>query len=134
MSNNNLTRSDQIIVCRALITERTSGGRKEKARKGGYAGGRAPLGYTATRGARRLSLHEDGAAAVRRTFELAAEGGSKRGIAARLNAEGRRTAEGKEFCHVQVARILSRRDVHAGAHRYGGVAPERGEQPAILQA
>lgn len=119
---------------RNVITERTSGGRKEKARKGGYAGGRAPLGYTATRGARRLSVDDEGAAAVRRTFDLAAEGGSRRSIAERLNAEGYRTAEGREFTHVQVGRILARRDVYEGAYRYGDVEAERGEQPAILPA
>jgi site-specific DNA recombinase len=35
---------------KSLITSRLSSGRKTKARQGGYAGGKAPIGYKAERG------------------------------------------------------------------------------------
>lgn len=117
---------------RNVITERTSGGRKEKARQGGYAGGGAPFGYVAQRGSRVLYLDEQAAEAVRRTFELRDQGLTQREIAERLNAEGFRTAEGKEFRNVQVMRILRRRDLYAGAYRYADIEAEQGAQPAIL--
>jgi site-specific DNA recombinase len=117
---------------RNVITERTSGGRKEKAKRGGYAGGGAPFGYVARRGSRVLFIDERAAQAVRRAFELAAQGLSQRKIAATLNAEGYRTAEGREFKQAQVQRILARRDIYAGRYRYADVEAERGEHPPIL--
>ena len=41
---------------KARITERPSGGRKQKASRGGYAGGAAAMGYKATRGAKALEF------------------------------------------------------------------------------
>lgn len=117
---------------RNVITERTSGGRREKARKGGYAGGGAPFGYAAQRGSHVLYLDERAAEAVRRVFELRDEGLTQREIAERLNAEGFKTAQGKEFRNVQVMRILRRRDLYEGRYTYAGVEADKGEQPGIL--
>jgi len=117
---------------RNLVTERVSGGRQAKARRGGYAGGGAPLGYRAFRGTGVLVVDEEGAASVRRVFALEAEGLSRRGIADRLNAEGRTTAEGKAFTHVQVGRVLDRRAFYAGEYEYAGVASTKGDHEPIL--
>ncbi len=117
---------------RNVITERTSGGRKEKAKRGGYAGGRAPLGYAAQRGSKVLSLDEQGAETVRRIFDLADDGLSTQAIADRLNAEGHKTAEGKEFHAMQVWRTLKRRGTYEGGYSFGGVQAEKGEHAPIL--
>lgn len=117
---------------RDVITERTASGRKAKASKGGYAGGGAPIGYKAERGSKGLALDEEKAAAVRRAFELAAQGLSCRRIAEVLNQEGHTTAQGAPFTHVQVSRILQRQKLYSGGYAYGGVEAEQGQQPAIL--
>lgn len=117
---------------RGLSARRATDGRREKARRGGYAGGGAPLGYRAFRGTGVLVVDEEGAATVRRVFALEAEGLSRRAIAERLNAEGRRTAEGKAFTHVQVGRVLDRRAFYAGEYEYAGVASRKGDHEPIL--
>ncbi len=72
---------------RAVITERTHGGRKEKAGKGGRACGAAPFGYRAAEGG--LVIHEPEAQTVRRIFGMRAEAPRPRlvDIANRLNAD-----------------------------------------------
>lgn len=117
---------------RAVITDRLSGGRKQKASKGGFAGGKAPLGYAQQKGSKVLALDEEGAAAVRRVFELEAEGLSNQAIADRMNAEGYTTAQGKAFHAVQVWRVRQRRDVYEGRYRFAGVEAEHGEHTPIL--
>ena len=117
---------------RDLLTRRVADGRREKARRGGYAGGAPPLGYRAFRGTGVLVIDEEAAATVRRVFALEAEGLSRRAIAERLNAERRTTAEGKAFTHVQVGRILERRAFYAGEYEYAGVASRKGDHEPIL--
>lgn len=118
---------------RNVITERTSGGRKQKAQRGGYSGGAPALGYSAARGSKVLALDEQGAAAVRRIFQLHDEDGMDTpAIAARLNAEGYKTARGAEFTKVQVWRTLKRRALYEGRYTYAGVEAAKGEQAAIL--
>lgn len=41
---------------KSRISERLTGGRKQKANTGGYAGGRAAIGYTAKRGQKYLTV------------------------------------------------------------------------------
>ncbi len=117
---------------RDLLTQRVRDGRKAKASRGGYAGGGAPLGYRAFRGTGVLVVDEEGAATVRRVFALEAEGLSRRAIAVKLNGEGRTTAEGKPFTHVQVGRVLDRRAFYAGEYEYAGVATRKGDHEPIL--
>ena len=117
---------------RSIITDRLSGGRKQKATKGGYAGGRAPLGYSATKGSKALAVDEEGAAAVRRLFVLADEGLSNAAIADRLNAEGFKTAEGAQFHAMQVWRAVKRRNTYQGGYTFAGVHTEDGAHAAIL--
>lgn len=115
-----------------LIKARLTAGRITKAREGGYAGGGAPLGYTAEKGRKTLEIDEVEAQTVRRVFELDVQGLSLRQIARRLQAEGYTTATGKnKWQAVQVKRILDRRPLYEGQYVYAGVVAE-GQHAAIL--
>ena len=118
---------------RARIAERMAGGRKQKARGGGYAGGGAPIGYTAEKGAKVLSLDAEKAETVRRVFELADAnpGASLEALAGMLNAEGHTTAQGAIWRKAQVKRVLDRRDFYAGTYTYAGIKAE-GQHEAII--
>ena len=108
---------------KSLIASRLSSGRKTKARQGGYAGGKAPIGYKAARGNKALTLDEEKAATVRRVFELrdTKPDASLKKIADILNAEGHTTKEGGQFHPMQVKRILDRKEFYEGIYRYSGV-------------
>jgi DNA invertase Pin-like site-specific DNA recombinase len=118
---------------KSLISSRLSGGRKTKARQGGYAGGKAPVGYKECRGSKALAVDEEKVATVRRVFELrkTVPGASLQKLADLLNAEGLTTKEGRQFHPMQVKRILDRRAVYEGRYRYSGVEAE-GQHEAIL--
>jgi len=74
---------------KSLISSRLSAGRKTKARQGGYAGGKAPIGYRAERGDNALQLDEEKVAVVKRVFELrdSMPNASLQKLADTLNAE-----------------------------------------------
>lgn len=118
---------------KSLISSRLSSGRKTKARQGGYAGGKAPIGYKAERGNKTLTLDEEKASTVRRVFELRDMmlNASLKKIADMLNTEGYSTKEGKPFYPMQVKRILDRKAFYEGIYKYSGVEAE-GQHPAIL--
>ncbi|MCJ7443768.1 MAG: recombinase family protein [Methanotrichaceae archaeon] len=119
---------------RSLITSRLSSGRKTKARQGGYAGGKAPIGYEATRGSRKLTIDEEKAATVRRVFELrnAMPDASLQKLAGTLDAEGYTTKEGKPFHAMSIKRVLDRQPLYKGEYQYSGVKA-KGQQEAILK-
>ena len=114
-----------------LIKARLTAGRITKAREGGYAGGGAPLGYTAEKGRKTLEIDEDKVQTVRRVFELDESGLSLRAIAGKLNSEGHTTAMGNTWQAVQVKRVLDRRPLYEGQYVYAGVTAE-GQHMAIL--
>jgi len=118
---------------KSLISSRLSAGRKTKARQGGYAGGKAPIGYKAERGDKALQLDEEKAAVVRRVFELrdAKPDASLQKLADILNAEGHTTKHGKVFHAMQVKRILDRRSLYVGRYKYRDVVSD-GQHQAIL--
>lgn len=118
---------------KARIAERMSGGRKQKARTGGYAGGAAAIGYKAERGGKALEVDQEKAQTVRRAFQLRAghPDWSLQTIADRLNAEGHTTAQGKSFHKIQVKRILDRRSLYVGTYQYAGIEAQ-GKHDAIL--
>ena len=118
---------------KSLIASRLSSGRKTKARQGGYAGGKAPIGYRAERGDKALTLDEEKAATVRRVFELRDEkpDTSLKKIADLLNAEGCTTKEGKPFHPMQVKRILDRQAIYEGRYKYSGIEAT-GKHPNII--
>lgn len=106
-----------------LIKLRLSGGRKAKARKGGYAGGRPCLGYRAEKLNRKLVLDSEQAATVKMVFAIKDQDPKLflKEIAARLNDEGFKTAEGKSFYPITVKRILDRRSFYGGLYSYAGI-------------
>jgi site-specific DNA recombinase len=116
---------------RDTITERMSGGRKQKAKGGGYAGGGAAIGYRAERGKKELQIDDVEAATVRRVFGLYAERYNLQQIADQLNAEGRTTKRGAMFGPMQVMRILDRRALYEGRYTYSGITAD-GQHAAIL--
>jgi site-specific DNA recombinase len=118
---------------KSLIASRLSSGRKTKARQGGYAGGKAPIGYKAERGGKALTLDEEKASTVRRVFELhdAKPEASLKKIADMMNAEGYTTKEGKPFHPMQVKRILDRQALYEGNYKYSGIEAI-GKHPHII--
>lgn len=118
---------------RCRITERLSGGRKQKAGQGGYAGGAAALGYRSARGTKRLEVDTDKANTVKRIFAIREEwpDASLRDIAEMLNSEGLLTTQGKPFMAMQVKRVLDREDLYRGTYNYAGIVSP-GQHEAIL--
>jgi site-specific DNA recombinase len=118
---------------KSLIASRLSAGRKTKARQGGYAGGKAPIGYRAKKGDKALQLDEEKAVVVRRVFELrdSMPDASLQKLADILNAEGHTTKHGKLFHAMQVKRILDRRSLYEGRYKYRDVEAD-GQHPAII--
>lgn len=118
---------------KSRIAERLKGGRRQKARTGGYAGGGAAIGYEAKRGAKALFLDGEKARTVKRVFELREQypEWSLEDIANQLNREGHTTAQGRMFYKMQVKRILDREGFYKGEYRYAGIEAQ-GKHQAIL--
>ena len=90
---------------RRTITRRTQGGKESKAREGGYAGGRVPLGYRPDQKGG-LEIDDAEAATVRRIFTLRKKSKSLHGIAAILNEERVPTKRGGKWYAATVRYIL----------------------------
>jgi DNA invertase Pin-like site-specific DNA recombinase len=118
---------------RQLIKLRLSGGRKAKARKGGYAGGRPCMGYRAEKLERKLVPDEKQAETVRRLFKIKDQNPKLylKEIAAKLNAEGLKSAEGGFFYPITVKRILDRRSFYQGLYRYSDIEADGQHQQII---
>ena len=79
-----------------MITGRTLAGKKEKASRGGFAGGAAPLGYKRDlQGG--LLIDETESAIVHQIVDMRAAGGSLQAIATALNQAGYVPKRGKQF-------------------------------------
>ncbi|WP_181704455.1 recombinase family protein [Chthonobacter albigriseus] len=107
---------------RAVITERTFLGRREKASRGGFAGGSAPLGYERDREGG-LVVDEDAAETVRRIYSRKAEGATLVAIAAELNAAGVQTKRGGRWWPGTVRYVLDNPKYRGGVEylfRWGG--------------
>jgi site-specific DNA recombinase len=90
---------------RQVITERTFLGRREKAARGGFAGGAAPLGYKKDRQGG-LVEDQESADTVRRIFAMKEEGATFQAIANRLNSEGIATARGGKWWPATIRYVL----------------------------
>lgn len=99
------------------IRVRMSGGRKQKAKQGGYAGGRAPMGYKVVNG--RLVINEEEATVVRFIFERKANGCTMLSTVDALNKAGLRTRNGKEFVISTVQSIWNNERTYRGEYKYG---------------
>lgn len=102
---------------RENIRIRTSGGRKVKAKQGGYAGGRAPMGYKIVDG--QLAINEEEAPAVRFIFEHKAAGDTMLGTMKALNEAGYKTRNGKPFVVSTVQSIWNNEKTYRGYYKYG---------------
>lgn len=102
---------------RENISKRTSAGRGVKASKGGYSGGRAPMGYRVEN--KRLVVNPDEVPVVKRCFELRESDVSLPKIVETLNKEGYKTRAGKSFAISTVQSILNNRKTYEGFYRYG---------------
>ena len=99
------------------IQMRTTDGRMAKAKQGGYAGGKPPLGYRSREG--ELVIVPEEAEIVRAIFSMRKEGKTLMGIAEKLNEMGYRSKSGKLFRHSAVQTILANESVYRGVHKYG---------------
>lgn len=116
---------------RKNIEMRTSGGRKVKANKGGYAGGNIPYGYANVEGHFQINPNE--AKVVKRIFELDDIGLSLRKIASCLAADGINNRSGDPITHNNVRSILANRKTYEGYYRYGNMEEwVKGDFEAIL--
>lgn len=104
-------------VERESIRVRTSGGRKQKAKQGGYSGGRAPMGYRVQGG--ELVINPDESPVVVRVFQLRDSGETLLSIVDILNREGYLTRNGKPFVLSTVQSIVNNRKTYEGFYRYG---------------
>lgn len=99
------------------IKIRMTGGRKQKAKRGGYSGGRAPMGYKVVNG--ELVINEDEAPAVRFIFERKFSGCTMLSTVEALNEAGYKTRGGKPFVISTVQSIWNNERTYRGEYRYG---------------
>lgn len=104
-------------VERESIRVRTSGGRKQKAKQGGYSGGRAPMGYKVQEGG--LVINPEEAEIVRFIFAHKQAGDTMLGTMNALNEAGYKTRGGKEFVISTVQSIWNNERTYRGEYRYG---------------
>lgn len=112
------------------IQARTAMGRKAKAEKGGYAGGKPPIGYRVSDG--ELVVVPEEAEIVRLVFKLRSEGMTLIGIADELNKRGYKTKSGNAFLHSAVQTILNNEQTYRGVYRYGKGTETEDQHEAIL--
>lgn len=113
------------------INKRTSAGRAVKASKGGYSGGRPPMGYEVENG--KLVVNEKEAEIVRYVFRMRENGETLLGIVAALNDGGYRTRSGKEFLVSSVQSILKNERFFRGEYKYGNSGWVKGTHEPILK-
>lgn len=102
---------------RINITKRTSGGRKIKAARGGYSGGRPPYGYTPVDG--KLVIVPDEAEIVRFVIRSKENGATYQTICNHLNAEGKKNRSGSKFSISTLQVIIENKPLYQGMYRYG---------------
>lgn len=102
---------------RENITKRTSGGRKVKASRGGYSGGRPPYGYTPHNG--KLVIVPEEAEIVRFVIESKDNGKTFQTICDTLNREGKTNRSGTKFSISTLQVIIDNKPLYQGMYRYG---------------
>ena len=114
------------------ITKRTSGGRRIKAARGGYSGGRAPMGYKVENGC--LVINEEEAEVVRFIMERKHAGRTMISTVDAVNEAGFKTRNGKPFVISTVQSIWNNERTYWGWYRYGkdSTGWVRGQHKPIL--
>jgi DNA invertase Pin-like site-specific DNA recombinase len=113
---------------REVIGERIRDKFAASRARGMWMGGKVPLGYDVV--ARKLVINEDGAARVRRVFELFVETGSGTETARRLQAEGVASRSGRLLDKGDVYKLLNLRTYVGEVSHKGQVYS--GEHQAIV--
>lgn len=117
---------------RENITKRTSSGRKVKASKGGYSGGRPPYGYTPSNG--KLVIVPEEAEVVRRIIKAKDSGYTYQSICDSLNLAGMTNRSGTKFSISTIQVIFENKPLYEGMYRYGKDAEwVQGEHEPILK-
>ena len=122
---------------RQTITERTFLGRREKATRGGFAGGAAPIGYKRDRQGG-LAADDESAEIVRRIFATKATGATLKAIADDLNQDGVPTRRGGRWWPGTVRYVLDNPKYRGQVEylfRYGGAETHvvrDGTHPALV--
>ena len=114
---------------RKNIAMRTSGGRKQKARGGGYSGGRPPYGYRAFDGELVIVPHE--AKIIRKIFELSETGFSMSKIARLFNENGIPTRAEKKWTPMGISNILGYKDFYEGKYEYSDIETIGKHEPLL---
>jgi DNA invertase Pin-like site-specific DNA recombinase len=104
-------------VERENIRVRTSGGRKIKASKGGYSGGKPPYGYTPQNG--KLVIVPEEAEVVRYVINAKDSGKTFQTICDALNAQGKTNRSGTKFSISTLQVIIGNKPLYQGMYRYG---------------
>lgn len=102
---------------RENITKRTSSGRKVKAAKGGYSGGRPPYGYSPLNG--KLVIVPEEADVVRYVISAKESGETFQRICDSLNAQGKTNRSGTKFSISTLQVIIDNKPLYQGMYRYG---------------
>lgn len=113
------------------IQERTQMGRMAKAEKGGYAGGKPPIGYRVSDG--EFVIIPEEADIVRTVFQLREQGMTLIGIADELNNRGYKTRTGNHFLHSAVQTILNNEQTYRGVYKYGKGPEVKNHHEPILK-
>lgn len=104
-------------VERESIRVRTSGGRIQKAKRGGYAGGRPPYGYRSIRG--QLTIVPEEAEVVRYVIAAKDAGVTFQTICDKLNQMGKTNRSGSKFSISTLQVIVKNKPLYEGKYRYG---------------
>lgn len=115
---------------RANITLRTSNGRKIKAFKGGYSGGKPPYGYTSVN--HKLVVVKEEAKVIKFIFEMLADNASLNLIARDLNRKGITNRKGTLWTASHIFHIKDNEKVYRGYYKYGSDEWVKGQHEPIL--
>ena len=116
---------------RDSINKRTSAGRKVKAARGGYSGGRPPYGYKPVSGV--LMIVDDEAEVVRMVFAMKDSGMTYQQVCDHLNEMGKTNRSGSKFSISTIQVILGNRNLYRGLYKYGDSEEwVKGQHEAIL--
>ena len=111
---------------------RNADGRKRKASKGGYIGGKAPMGYKVVDG--KLVVNPEEVPVVLFIMEEKHAGRTKKGTVEKLNAQGYKTRNGGPFQISTVQGIWNNEKFYKGYYRYKGSEDwVKGQHEAILK-
>lgn len=102
---------------RENINKRTSGGRKIKAARGGYSGGRPPYGYAPQNG--KLVIVPEEAEVVEYVITSKDRGMTYQTICDTLNSQGKTNRSGTKFSISTLQVIIDNKPLYEGMYRYG---------------